>query len=342
MRGRIGCVFLLLLSLVSLGFGRVVVDMAGRRVQLPDTIRRVYIPAPPGMALMFALAPELMSGVVYAPQRSELKYLPHVAQTLPVLGRITAGPWPIANIETLAKNKPDVIVVWNSDRSPMDSRTLALLDKVHIPYVVMYGYQLQEYPAAIRFLGRLVGRPHRAEQLATECERILTRVARVANSIPPRQRPRVYYAEEPNGLSTECDVSTHTQVLKVLGDLNVHRCRTRNIIGLERVSLEQVMLYAPDVIITHDPIFYQKTQREPAWQQLKAVREHRVYRIPSEPLNWFDRPPSFMRFLGVEWLASQFYPRAFLIDMAQETKRFYRVFLGANLTDQDVRQILQQ
>jgi len=41
---------------------------------------------------------------------------------------------------------------------------------------------------------------------------------------------------------------------------------------------------------------------------LSAVKDHRVYRIPSVPWDWFDRPPSVNRLIGVRWLAQVLYP----------------------------------
>jgi iron complex transport system substrate-binding protein len=102
------------------------------------------------------------------------------------------------------------------------------------------------------------------------------------------------------------------------------------------------MLYNPDVIVAQESMFTEKVYSDPAWRNVKAVREHKVYLIPRTPLNWFDRPPSFMRFLGLEWLTSKLYPREFPVNMSAETRKFYSIFLGVELSDSDVREILGQ
>jgi len=89
-------------------------------------------------------------------------------------------------------------------------------------------------------------------------------------------------------------------------------------------------------------MFTDKVYQDPAWAQVKAVKDHKVYLIPRTPLNWFDRPPSFMRFLGLDWLTNRLYPKAYPVDIVKETKAFYQTFLGATLTDHDVQEILQQ
>jgi iron complex transport system substrate-binding protein len=152
----------------------------------------------------------------------------------------------------------------------------------------------------------------------------------------------IKYAEGVDGLSTECNDSIHTELLRLVGDVDVHRCHTASHVGMEKISLEQVILYAPDVILAQERFFYDKVLKDPAWQQVKAVKEGRVYLIPRTPLNWFDRPPSFMRFMGLEWLANRLYPAEYSIDLTKETKSFYDMFLGLKLSDQEVREIIPQ
>jgi len=322
--------------------GREIVDMAGRKVTVPDTIHRLYVPSPFGAYMMYALAPDLMTGLVFSPTESDKKYLPEHLQHLPVLGVLTPGMGMTANLEMILKCHPDVLVIWNLDRSPMDDRITSALDKLNIPYVIVVGNSMYEYPAAIRFLGRLTGRTQRAKLLAKTSEGILSHVSAMVSKVPPGQRPRVYYAEGPDGLSTECNDSFHTEMLRVVGDLNVYRCHAQSLMGMDKISLEQIIMYRPNVIVTQDAFFYKKAYQSPEWQQVKAIQEHKVYLVPRTPLNWFDRPPSFMRFIGVQWLANRLYPQAYPIDIVKQTKSFYKTFLGVTLTDQDVREILQQ
>jgi iron complex transport system substrate-binding protein len=60
------------------------------------------------------------------------------------------------------------------------------------------------------------------------------------------------------------------------------------------------------------------------------------------PFNWFDRPPSFMRLLGIHWMMHNLYPQTYPIDMVAETRHFYRLFLNVDLNEAAARKILQQ
>ena len=109
---------------------------------------------------------------------------------------------------------------------------------------------------------------------------------------------------------------------------------------MDKVTLEQVMLYDPDAILIKEKAFYAEVFSDPRWRRIKAVREKRCFLIPHGPFNWFDRPPSFMRLLGAKWLMSILHPERFPIDMMGETKLFYRLFLGVDLSDKEAKELL--
>ena len=330
----------MLAAMAGQAYARDVVDMMGRKVTIPDDLKKVYAPSPYGAYMMYAIAPDLMSGLMFVPKDTDKKYLPKNLTDLPVIGGVGAGP--NANPEMLLKTGTQLLIVWRAEPNPITEQTTALLDKTGIPYVFVSATTLEEYPAAIRYLGTLLHRENRAEKMAQMAEKILADTAAAVAKVPDAQKPKVYYAEGVDGLSTECNDSIHVQLFKLTGDVDVHRCHTSSHMGMEKISLEQVMMYKPDVIVAQESMFVQKVYTDPAWQDVKAVKDHRVYLIPRVPLNWFDRPPSFMRFLGLEWLTNKLYPNQYAVDIAKETQRFYSTFLGIDLSDADVREIVAQ
>lgn len=336
MKVRWIAVLLLLASFSATLEARVITDMVGRKVVVPAKIERLFAPSPFGTFMMYALAPDLLSGVITPPSPVDRRYLPHILSTLPVLG---GGPLP-QDPESIARSHPQLLIIWQDKYSRTDARTLARFAQLGIPMVYVVADGMTDYPRAIRFLGRLVGRERRAEELARQVDKIVYDVQAAASRVPPARRPKVYYAEGIDGLSTECYDTMHTEVLYLAGDVDLERCHPTNAAGFEHISLEQLMAQSPDVILVAEKMFYDKIYRDPAWRQLKAVRNHRVYYIPHIPFNWFDRPPSFMRFLGLQWVASLLYPDQYRIDIHRETKNFYRTFLGVNLTEQDLKLIM--
>jgi iron complex transport system substrate-binding protein len=69
------------------------------------------------------------------------------------------------------------------------------------------------------------------------------------------------------------------------------------------------------------------------WAGIKAVQDKRVYQIPHGPFDWFDRPPSVGRLLGVEWLGNLLYPDLYATDIKSTVKDFYKLFYHFELSD---------
>ena len=319
-------------------YAKTMTDMVGREVILPENINTVYAPSPYGTYILYALDPSMVGGLVMRIQDKDKPYLLKGVGELPVIGSII-GQGQTANIETLLANKPDLILMWSSSTSGIGNAN-DKLEKIAIPYVYAIAESMYDYPKVFDFLGHVLQREERGKILSNATQKILDDITHVVSLVPEQERPKVYYSEEKDGLSTECHDSIHVEVLKILGDVNVHRCHTSNHKGYEKITMEQVILYNPDVIITQDESFMDTVYTLPVWQHIKAVRARRVYLIPTTPFNWFDRPPSFMRFLGLQWLANILYPAQYPIDIQEETKKFYTLFMGMSLDKQALHVIL--
>ena len=268
-----------------------VTDMAGRKVDLPDPVRKVYAPSPYGSYIMYSVDPSMLAGLNLPIKDEDKKYFPKEVRGLPVIGSI-AGQGQSANIEVLLKAKPDLLIMWSANRSAINKKTEESLKRLNVPFVYAVAESLSDYPDVYLFLGKVLKREERTKKLSGYSRKTLEEIKGIVNRIPIEKRPSVYYAEGVDGLSTECNDSIHVELLQLAGDKNVHRCHTSNHKGFEKVSLEQVILYKPDVIIAQDKVFFDKVFKDPAWQNVKAVKEKRVYLIPRHPFNWFDRPPS--------------------------------------------------
>ena len=67
-------------------------------------------------------------------------------------------------------------------------------------------------------------------------------------------------------------------------------------------SLEQIIAWQPDAIVTLDRAFFQGVKSKPGWEQVRAVAQNKVYLAPSLPWGWIDAPPSLNRLIGLRWL----------------------------------------
>ena len=104
--------------------------------------------------------------------------------------------------------------------------------------------------------------------------------------------------------------------------------------------MEKFIQYNPDVILIQEKIFFENIKNSELWKDIKAVKNNKVFLIPKKPFNWFDRPPSFMRILGLQWLMANIYPDYYTFDEKKEIKKFYKLFLNVSISDEQVENIL--
>jgi iron complex transport system substrate-binding protein len=326
-----------LVLFASLAGAKEIVDMYGRKLSMPDRARKVVSIGPTGTYLLYAIDPTMLAGLNFPVRKEQKRYLHGRMSRLPVIGWFGQGQAP--NRETLMMIRPDVIFTSKLDQS-LSAKVNEQMKVMKMPVVELTVDTLPEYPDAFLRAGRILGREGRARKLSDYGRKTLEEAGAVVGGIPREKRVTVYYAEGPDGLSTECDTSRHVELIRLAGGVNVHRCVSRNPYGLEKVSLEQVLMYDPEVILAFDAGFHRRVFKDPLWRNIRAVKTGRVYLIPSAPINWFDRPPSFMRFIGLKWVLNRLYPDHYRINMVKEARNFYRLFLGVEAPEGEMRRVV--
>ncbi|MEJ2611886.1 MAG: ABC transporter substrate-binding protein [Candidatus Thiodiazotropha sp.] len=317
-----------------------VIDMAGRQVHIPDVIARPFGAAPPITALLYALAPDLVIALnmPFTPE-SDSFLQPGVAK-LPIIGS-AMGHGHQVNSESLLALKPDLALAWSNSRSDLEPKAIEIpFAKAGIPVVYIKLESLADWPPAFEYVGRLLGREARGKALADYIRQAMASVETALTELSGPDRLRVYYAESPNGLATECNNSFHAEPIELAGGYNVYRCEQKTMVGREPVDLEQILLWNPQLIIVQDPLYLKNTETDERWRNIDAFKMGRIFQVPRKPINWLDRPPSFMRALGIQWLAHLFYPSRYTHDIRAETRNFYHLFLGVDLSDAALNELL--
>jgi iron complex transport system substrate-binding protein len=191
---------------ISPAVARNVTDSAGRKVEIPETISRVFAAGPPASTLLYVLAPQDMIGWVRAPRDAEKPYLLPAVRGLPELGRLT-GRGDTLNLERLIAEKPDLVIDFGTINDTYRSLADRVQSQTGIPYLLIDG-RFENTPSALRLLAEFLGVKDRGEVLARAAEETLAEVDRVLAGIAADKRPRVYLARGPEGLETGSRGST--------------------------------------------------------------------------------------------------------------------------------------
>ena len=325
------------LSVAVGAFARTVTDMAGHKVAVPDAPARVYALSPPDALLVYAIDPCLLAGWNYPPYPPTAGYLPPCAAKLPVLGGFF-GKDVTPDKNAILAAKPDLVVT-GSMAKPQAAFNVFFKEH-NIPVLTIDSQSPEDYAPAWRVLGAALGRTERAATLAAYAEATLADIRKGLATIPEAKRVRVYYAEGGDGLYTDGADSFHTLALKLAGGVNVYAKPQTNRYGMDRVTMEDVVGFAPQVILAQDAKCRDMILSSPAWSEIPAVKSGRVLLLPDTPFGWFDRPPSFMRLLALKWMAHALYPDVFPYDMVKETQAFFKLFWNKDLDEGQARALL--
>lgn len=309
---------------------------------LNQTPSKIYASNPTLLYLLYALDPQKIIGSNFEWNNYEKPYIKDFVLNQPVVGGFF-GQGKIPNIEMLLKIDPELILINASSKN--SQKIKEVFGSIKKPMLYLNATSLEDYVESFEILGFAIGKEARAKELVEYAKNSLSLSPQIEDYIAKNglKKLKMYYAQGKDGLSTECEGSIHATLIPKSGGEIVHKCEGENggSYGRVKVSFEQILSYNPDIILAYERGFYDAVYRDNKWSLLDAVQNKRVYLIPREPFSWFDRPPSFMRFLGLKWLINLAYPEAFKFDIKDETRRFYKLFLDIELSDEQIDKILK-
>jgi iron complex transport system substrate-binding protein len=311
-----------------------VTDSAGRAVPIPGRVERVFPAGPPAAIMLYTLAPQLLLGWPRPNGAAEREFLLPDVGGRPEVGRIT-GRGNTANLEAVLNVKPDLVLDVGYVTDTYISLANRVQEQTGISYALLDG-SFGATAGAYRLLGDLIGRRDDAEVLARYTETTVATISGRITAVPNNRRPRIYFARGPRGLETGLGGSITVETIEFLAQ-NVAG-ETRG--GLGTVSIEQVLVWNPDVIVTIDKDFAAKVYDDQAWSSIAAVKARRVHLSPRLPFGWVDFPPSVNRLIGLWWLAKILYPDLFPEDLRALTREFYDKFYHVQVTDPQLDRVL--
>ena len=314
------------LPLPAMAQGRTVTDMARRRVALPARIRRVVtlgsLPVLNSFVYAMGEGAAIVNGLAdFARPRwkFQAEFAPQIAAA-PAMQLPTREP----NVEAILLARPDVVLT-------MHRESIALLEGRGIPVVFLAWQKPEDVKACMAVLGDVFGKPEQARAYTAYFDRTIARVAAAVAGAP---RPRVLYFQ-PDTL-TQPRLIAEWWIQAAGGTSVTDDGRSTE---SRSFTLEQVVLWDPDILIVTDPRDVAFVQRHAVLSRLRAARAGRVLVVPVGAHTWSNRTAE--QPLSVLWAASVFHPERMRgIDLAAETAAFYRDIFGHALSDAQVAEIL--
>ena len=192
--------------------------------------------------------------------------------------------------------------------------------------------------------GKITGTTDRPEEIIAEGEANQKLINETLADVKEADKPRVMILQyHSDGEISTAGTNMHgNRWLDATGGIDV--AAEAGIDGIKAINMEQVYEMNPDIIYitnfteTQPEDLYNNVFKGQDWSQVKAVQDKKVYKMPLGIYRWY--PPSGDAPLMLKWMAQHNYPELFTYDMNDEIKDYYNRFYGYNLSDAQVKEIL--
>lgn len=219
--------------------------------------------------ILLALVPERLIGLSVVAD-SESSNIVEEAKVIPA--RVNADS------EGILMLNPDLVFIGSHH-----ANVARQIESLGIPLVQIQGFESIEWVRSlIRMMGTSAGVPERAAHLIAEMNARIENVSRRVAGLP---RPRVLLYSESGWVSG--GKTTIDDAIRAAGGVNV--AAEMGIVGGGKVPQERVIMADPDVILlrysrTWESGFRQALLGDPAFRDVNALRNQRVYSIPARLL----------------------------------------------------------
>lgn len=239
------------------------------------------------------------------------------------------------NNEGLLRVKPELVFIPAGSGIQHADR----FERLGIPVAPLKCNSMKNIVDRVLITGQILGDDayeiarHYVDYYNANVKRVTDRVV----GIPMEKRVKVYHCMgntlmTASGHSLVQDWMDLAGVINIAGDWNISARKMRS---QSNANLEQIIAANPDIIVSMGASEVHAIMTSPAWCSINAIKSGAVYVNPRGMFFWCrETSEEALQFL---WLAKIAYPEQFAdIDMARETKYFYKTFYGYDLSDEDV------
>lgn len=311
-------------------------DDVGRTVTLPAVVEKIAVTGPLSQVYVFPLCPELFAGFSNAFTLDEEIYFPKEYLELPELGQLYGGKGTM-DLEALLAADPDVVIDVGEPKGNIVEDLDGLTEQTGIPFVHIDATVATAAETYLR-LGELTGKTEKAQELADFCRDNYARIEEIMARVDADgARKKIVYCLGDKGLNVLAQGSFHAETLNMVGE-NVAVLADVVSSGLgNEIDMEQLILWAPEVIIFEPNSVYDTVADDALWQELEPIKTGEYYKCPWGPYGWLSTPPGVQRYLGMVWLTALLYPDYVDYDLQEVVTEYYQMFYGYELSDAEYK-----
>lgn len=231
------------------------------------------------------------------------------------------------NIEQIVALKPDVVILYPTKES--DDIMKKLADQ-NIKVISINPESIASLQADIIKVGDAIGEVEKSKKLVSYYKEKIEDVTKKLTTV--KEKKTVYLAGAHGILSTCSGDFYQHEMIEAAGGIDV-AAKLKG--GWNDVSVEQVIAWNPEVIAS---VMYcqdgspAQIMEKAELQTVRAVKDKKVYQIPSNIAPWDMPQPSSI--LAILWMSKTLYPEEFKdLDIQVVTNKFYSDFYGKSFDE---------
>lgn len=316
---------------------RSITDQLGREVVIPDHIERAVVLQHQTLDIVIQLgATDKVVGILEKWQ----KYLPGAAKCIKEIDNMsTPGGLKSVNMESLLTLNPDIVFV--THYAPKDMIDQISAAGIPVVAITLYAADFEQasklnpelkdanmaynegLKEGVEIIADIFEKQERGQNLNDVIKANQKVLKTHLGTIPEAQIVRCYMAR--SNLRTYGRGKYTSVIMERAGGVNV---AATEIVGFKEVTMEDILRWNPEVIFIQWR--HRKAKEElindPAWKEISAVKNNKVFITPEYVKPWGHPLPESMA-LGELWMASTLYPEKFKdVDLTTMVQSYYKDF----------------
>lgn len=318
---------------------RTFTDSAGREVEVPANIDMIAPSGHTAQQVLLTIAPEKMVGLSQELTDDQVKYFGSEFADYPVFGAAFGAKGDM-NKEAVAASGAQIVIDTGEFKEGLKEDLDNLQSQLGIP-VVFIETPLNGYEEAYGMLGELLGVESRGKALGEYCTKAYEETEKIMASIPESERVNVAYLLGASGLNAIAKTSYQGTVIDMCANNVVEVEKASGSGAGNEISLEQIAVWDPELIVFGAASIYSTVGDEAAWSGISAIKSKSYYEVPSEPWTWLNNPPTVNQILGMQWFARLCYPDKFDDDMQDVVTEYYKTFYNYDLSNAEYDELMK-
>lgn len=308
-----------------------IVDMIGRKVQIPADTKNNTVGATYGAATPFLITLGLGERVLACNYKNGafVQMVDEVVYNAKDIGDNTL------DYEKLARINPSVYICKGK---PQDYNKIEQATQVGIPTIAISAEELDEILYTYEMLGKAFGVEDRATELINYLNTELANIDKLVATIPEDQRSTAVCMGSEIGRVAGNDM---------LQNIMIERVGGKSVLTAEEQEDRWWFLIGPEALVSKNPDYIfvtssavlnysaEQMYEDKAFSDMTAVKDKHIFTIPAIKDSWDMPGPGFI--LAMYFMMHCMYPDLVTAeDMQNKTDEFYQLFYGKTLTGEEI------